>query len=100
VGLTLGEQQAAVDAIVIDDATNDSILTFHLQVKTRQGKLAKKLAQAKASAAQEEETNTTVLSLTLETLYAHFDKLADMFMQWMDRVDPEMPQASLVWKWS
>jgi hypothetical protein len=46
-----------VDAIVIDNATNDSILTFHHQVKTRQKKPAKKPTQAKASMAQEEETN-------------------------------------------
>jgi hypothetical protein len=31
-------------------------------------------------------------------LSAHFDKLADMFAKWMGRVDPKMPQASLVCK--
>ncbi len=103
-GLMVAEQQAVVNMIVIDDATNDSILTFHNQAKTKQKRLAKKKMQGAAAIMavqppQVDEMMTIALGLTLETVSARLDTLSDMLAILIHHIDPEeMPQASPKWK--
>ena len=103
-GLMAVEKQVALDAIIIEDGTNDSISTFHPHAKMQQ-KMArvlkkKPLPAATATAGQPpmDDMMTEASSLTMATLATKIGMLEHMMMQLINHLDPEMPQTSPVWK--
>ena len=103
-GLMAVEKQVALDVIIIEDGTNDSISTFHPHAKMQQ-KMArvlkkKPLPAAAATAGQPpmDDMMTEASSLTMVTLATKIGTLEHMMMQLINHLNPEMPQTSLVCK--